>query len=108
MVERPAAYSWSSYQGNTGDKNITLLTPHPLYFALGSTKAERKSAYQSPFLSDLSDSTIQTIRDPKNMAWALDDDSFIEQVSNTLSIRAKPLPRGGDRRSKAFKTSQIK
>jgi putative transposase len=84
------------------------MTPHPLYFALGSTLAERKSAYQSPFLSHLSDSTIQTIRGPKNMAWALDDDSFIEQVSDTLSRRAKPSPKGGDRRSKSFKTSKIK
>ncbi len=81
MVEHPAAYPWSSYQGNAGDRNITLMTPHPLYFALGSTLAERKSAYQSPFLSHLSD---------------------------TLSRRAKPSPKGGDRRSKSFKTSKIK
>ncbi len=49
MVEHPAAYPWSSYQGNAGDRNITLLTPHLLYLALGNTKVERKSAYQSLF-----------------------------------------------------------
>jgi putative transposase len=90
MVEHPAAYPWSSYQGNAGDRNITLLTPHPVYLALGNTKAERQSAYQSLFLSHLSENTIQTIRDATNKEWALCDESFIEQVSNTLSRRAKP------------------
>ena len=106
--QHPAAYPWSSYQGNAGDSNIALLTPHPLYLALGNTQAERKSAYQSLFLSHLSDNTIQAIRDATNKAWALGDDSFIEQVANTLSRRAKPLPQGGDRRSKAFNSSKPK
>jgi putative transposase len=98
MVEHPAAYPWSSYQGNAGDRNITLLTPHPVYLALGNTKAERRSAYQGLFLSHLSDNTIQAIRDATNKAWALGDESFIEQVANTLSRRAKPLPQSGDRK----------
>jgi DNA/RNA endonuclease G (NUC1) len=55
-------------------------------------------------LSDLYFSTNLTpqIRDATNKAWALGDDSFIEQVANTLSRRAKPLPQGGDRRSRAL------
>ena len=98
MVEHPAVYPWSSYRGNAGDRNITLLTPHPVYLALGNTKEEGKSAYQSPFLSHLSDNTIQAIRDATNKAWALGDALFIEQVANTLSRRVKPLPQGGDRK----------
>ena len=85
----------------------TNLTPQ-VFLALGNTQAERKSAYQSLFLSHLSDNTIQAIRDATNKAWALGDDSFIEQVANTLSRRAKPLPQGGDRRSKAFNSSKPK
>jgi putative transposase len=49
MVEHPAAYPWSSYQGNAGDTNITLLTPYAVYLALGNTKAEIKSAYECFF-----------------------------------------------------------
>ena len=79
-----------------------------MYLALGNTQAERKSAYQSLFLSHLTDNTIQAIHDATNKAWALGDDSFIEQVANTLSRRAKPLPQGGDRRSKAFHSSKPK
>jgi putative transposase len=50
MVEHPAAYPSSSYQGNAGDRNITLLTAHAVYLALGNTKAEIKSAYESFFI----------------------------------------------------------
>jgi putative transposase len=106
MVEHPAASPWSSYQGNAGDRNITLLTPHAEYLALGNTKAKIKSAYQSLFISHLSENTIQTIRDATNKAWTLGDESFIGQVSNTLSRRDKPSPQGGDRRSKPFNTSK--
>ncbi len=73
-----------------------------MYLALENTKAERKSAYQSLFLSRLSDKTIQAIRDATNKAWALGDESFIEQVADTLPRRPMPLPQGGDPRSKAF------
>ena len=79
-----------------------------MYLALENIKAERKSAYQSLFLSHLTDNTIQAIRDATNKAWALGDDSFIEQVANTLSRRVKPLPQGGDRRSKAFNSPKPK
>jgi len=84
------------------------VTPHPLYLALGNTQAQRKSAYQSLFLSHQTENTIQAIRDATNKAWALGDDSFIEQIANTLSRRAKPLLQGGDRRSKAFNSSKPK
>ena len=47
MVEYQAAYPWSSYQDNAGDKSITLFTPHALYLALGNTDIERKSVCQS-------------------------------------------------------------
>ena len=80
MVEHPAAYPWSSYHYNGGDKNITLITPHALYLALGNTEAERKLAYQSLFNSHLSDNTIQTIRDTTNKAWVLGDENLLNRL----------------------------
>jgi putative transposase len=41
-VKNLAAYPWSSYHSNAGDKNITLLTPHALYLALENTNTEQK------------------------------------------------------------------
>jgi putative transposase len=65
MVEHPAAYPWSSYHGNAGDRDITLLTPHALYLALGKTDTEKKSAYQSHLISHLPDSTIRAVVMPQ-------------------------------------------
>ncbi len=108
MVEHPAAYPWSSYQGNEGDRNIRLLKPHALYLALEKTQTEIKFAYPSLFLSQLSNNTIQIIRNATNKAWALGDESFIEQNSNALPRKVKPVPQGDDRRTKAFNASKIK
>ncbi|MGJ8680173.1 hypothetical protein [Paraglaciecola sp.] len=102
MVEHPAQYPWSSFHANAGDRAISLLTPHTLYLGLGNTEVERKSAYRSLFVSNLSDYTIQAIRDATNKSWVLGNEQFIEQVSKNLSRRCKPLPQGGDRRSKTF------
>lgn len=41
MVKDPADYSWSSYQCNALGKKTDLLTPHPLFMALGKTEKER-------------------------------------------------------------------
>lgn len=108
IVEHPAAYPWSSFHCNAGDKNITLITPHALYLALGNTKSERKKAYISLFTAHLSDNIIETIRDATNKSWVLGEEQFIEQIAQTLSRRAKTLKHGGDRRSKIFKESNIK
>lgn len=49
MLEHPAAYPWSSYNGNAGDRNIILLTPHALYSALGNTDTKQKICLSKPF-----------------------------------------------------------
>jgi hypothetical protein len=41
MVANPSDYIWSSYGGNAMGKEIRLLTPHPVYLALGDTTAQR-------------------------------------------------------------------
>lgn len=35
MVEHPFDYRWSSYRANAQGEPSELLTPHPLYLALG-------------------------------------------------------------------------
>jgi hypothetical protein len=51
------------------------------------TKLSYDAVSSQPFLSRLSDNTIQAIRDATNRACALGDESFIEQVANTLPRR---------------------
>jgi len=102
MVAHPAEYPWSSYRFNALGKNITLITPHDCYFALGRDDVSRRNTYNQLFLIDIPDSTLEEIRNAINKAWALGEDRFIKQIEAQTGRRASALPRGGDRKSKAF------
>lgn len=45
MVEQPGQYRWSSYRANALGYVDPVVTPHPLYFALGRSAEERRRAY---------------------------------------------------------------
>lgn len=102
MVNHPAEYPWSSFQGNALDKNIELLTSHSLYLALGNKALERKKAYQALFSAHVDELALQEIRDATNKAWVLGDNRFKQQIEQDTGRRASPLGKGGDRKSKIF------
>jgi len=49
LVARPEEYRWSSFGANALGFADALLTPHPYYYALGRTPAERQAAYRALF-----------------------------------------------------------
>ena len=49
LVTRPGAYRWSSYRANALGREDALVTPHPLYYALGRTPEARQAAYRALF-----------------------------------------------------------
>jgi putative transposase len=49
LVPRPGAYRWSSYRANAHGQHDALVTPHPLYYALGRTPEARQAEYRTPF-----------------------------------------------------------
>ena len=52
LAANPRDYPWSSHRANAfGDENA-LVRPHPYYFGLGRSPAERQSAYRALFCSD--------------------------------------------------------
>ncbi|MGP9802810.1 transposase [Rheinheimera sp. NSM] len=106
MVEHAAEYPWSSYQGNTMGKSIQLLTPHPLYTRLGTTVAERQSAYLALFTGLMPEHDIAAIRHATNKAWVLGDEHFKAQIAAKTGRRPEPAGRGGDRKSAAFRQNQ--
>jgi len=62
MVELPAAYRWSSYRANAEGKESALLTPHPVYLALGKDEVARRLAYMALFDIPLDEKDLQRIR----------------------------------------------
>jgi putative transposase len=108
MVKHPAEYTWSSYRMNALGKDIRLLTPHPVYLALGQSAEERQRAYQALFTSLIPDYTINEIRTAANKAWVLGDDRFKLQIERQLGHQVPPFRQGGDRKSNEYTKERIK
>jgi putative transposase len=49
LARDPADYAWSSYRANALGAHDPLLTPHPLYYALGRDPAARQARYRALF-----------------------------------------------------------
>jgi putative transposase len=45
IVARPESYRWSSYRANALGYIDPIVTPHPLYYALGRSPDTRRAAY---------------------------------------------------------------
>jgi putative transposase len=103
IVEHPSQYRWSSYSANALGQPDSLLTMHPLYLALGSDGAARCAAYRELFRNDIDDDTLCKIREATNKGWALGHERFHSDIAELLNRRARPLRKGGDRRSQAYR-----
>jgi putative transposase len=103
MVTDPVDYRWSSYQANAIGQPNPVLTPHPLYLSLGSGIADRQAAYQALFRSHLENETLASIRAATNGGWPLGNDRFKTEIERALERQVTRRPKGGDRRSQAFR-----
>ena len=90
MVEHPAEYPWSSYRTNAQGEASALLTPHPLYLALGADGTEREVAYRELFRHELEPGLVDAIRKATNGNFALGDERFGAHIAHTLGRRAQP------------------
>jgi len=103
LVDDVESYGWSSYGVNTGKQEDPLVTPHPAYEKLGRTARARQGAYLKAFAKPMDDALLERIRNSTNKAWVLGNDAFCAKVEGLLNRRASPRPRGGDRRSAAYR-----
>jgi putative transposase len=62
MVPNPELYEWSSYRAHAYGRQDPLLTPHPLFLALGRTSVDRQHAWQATCSAPIDDDTLITIR----------------------------------------------
>ena len=107
MVKYPEDYPWSSYQKNAMGKSIELITPYTTYLLLGKTDKERQMRYIALFDPKIPDCTLIEIRDSINKSWVLGDGKFKQKIETQVGRRISPLPRGGDKKSKKYKSVKI-
>ncbi|MBK7899333.1 MAG: transposase [Azonexus sp.] len=98
MVPHPAEYRWSSYRANAQGEASTLLTPHPLYRALGADAAARHEAYRELFRCALEPGLVDAIRQATNGNFALGDARFGDQIARALGRRVQPGKAGRPRK----------
>ena len=105
LVPSAADYDWSSYAANALGADDELVTPHEVYKQLGRGQKAQREAYREGFDGQLDELLVQRIRDATNKAWVLGDERFCREIEGQLNRRALPRPRGGDRRSDAYRSS---
>ena len=107
MTERPEDYEWSSFRGNACGLDDPLLTPHPRYGALGTTRLERQNAYSALFAEPLDDAVIAALRRGSHTRTVLVPSSFAAALEEQQQRRLPPIPQGGDRRSPDFRARRM-
>ncbi|MCG6895885.1 MAG: transposase [Thiocapsa sp.] len=103
LVKSVEEYGWSSYGANARGDDDPLVTPHPEYEHLGRNAKARRTAYAAQAEKTLDAALLTRIRDATNKAWVLGDSTFCAAIEGALNRRALPRPRGGDRRSAAYR-----
>jgi len=95
MVRHPGDYRWSSYAANAQGQSDTLLSPHPLYTALGNDPAHRHAAYRELFRHHLDPEAIHAIRAALNQELVLGREDFKDKIKQ---MAERQVRRGKDGR----------
>ena len=84
-----------------------MLSPHPVYTALGNSPATRAAAYRALFDRHLDTQDIQAIRDTTETGVVLGNDRFKEAVKAVLRRRVERQPHGGDRKRDVYRKRRL-
>src|SRR3989338_2672556 len=97
MVDDPAHYRWTSYRANGLGQSSTILTPHPLYLALGADDKARQSAYRALFRAQLDKAAIDDIRLALGQGQPLGNERFYARIEKLTGQRREARPQGKPR-----------
>ena len=97
MVNTPEDYRWSSVHTHLARACDPLITPHPLYLAMGHDQTERVLAYKQWLDAGIAPEDLQHLRAYASQERALGDERFQRMVETTLGRSATYRPRGRPR-----------
>ncbi|KAF1004599.1 MAG: transposase [Burkholderia sp.] len=98
LVQATEAYRWSSYHHHIGLTVDSLITDHPLYWALGNTPSERQRAYKELCEQPLDERQTEQLQQATLKGWVLGGETYREWAARTANRRVSPLPRGRPRK----------
>jgi putative transposase len=94
MVVAPADYSWSSYMHHIGIKPDSIITDHPLYWALGNTPFEREVAYKALAEQGVNEEDVAALTEATLKGWALGSEKFKSLLEKQTQRRVRKAKRG--------------
>lgn len=83
LAAHPGDYPWSSHRGNAMNGRDRLLTPHPLYLALGRDRAERQRRYAALFERPVASADLDALREATARCRPLGNDRFHATLSQS-------------------------
>jgi len=99
MVDSPASYRWSSFHANALGRHDKLVTPHPVFLALGGEESRRRTRYLELFRDQIESRDLEEIRLSANAGYALGDERFRKELGLSLRRRAGPGKPGRPRKT---------
>jgi putative transposase len=94
LVADPAEYGWSSHAHHIGRRNDRLITPHPLYWALGNTPFAREAAYSDLVRSGISPKQQQALTESVLQGWALGEANYVADLQRHTTRRVSKARAG--------------
>jgi putative transposase len=88
MVMDARDFLWSSYGHYAGLRVDRLVTPHPLYWALGNTPFAREAAYAEMVRGGISAVDQERLTEATLHGWAVGDADFADDLHKTTGRRA--------------------
>jgi len=89
QVESPADWAWSSHRHYLGQASDRLVTPHPLYWALGNTPFAREAAYAELVRAGLKADQQAALTDSALKGWALGSPGFVAGLQRQTERRVQ-------------------
>jgi putative transposase len=97
IAAEASAYRWSSHHHYAGLSTDKLITPHPLWWALGNTPFAREAAYAELVRHGLGANQGQTIEASTLGGWALGEPGFFTALQKQTPRRVQKLKAGRPR-----------
>lgn len=97
IVGTPGEYRWSSYLHHIGAVQDSLISEHPLYWALGNTPFSREAAYRGLIDQTISAKDATDLTDATLKGWAIGSEAFKNALEKETSQRVRPAKAGRPR-----------
>lgn len=95
----PGDYPWSSYRANALGLANAILSPHPLYLALGEDNASRGEVYSGLFGTALDDAPLADLRMALHQEQPVGNSCFSAEIEAMTGQRRELRKRGRPRKN---------